>query len=63
MAFLDIKAAYDTVPRAELWRQCQNVGVDHLTLSSLRALFDHNSAQLVIAQKRSRPLSLPAGVL
>ena len=63
MAFLDIKAAYDSVPRAELWRQCQNLGVDHLTLSSLRALFDHNSAQLVIAQKRSRPFSLPAGVL
>ena len=63
MAFLDIKAAYDSVPRAELWRQCQNLGVDHLTLSTLRALFDHNSAQLVIAQKRSRPFPLPAGVL
>ena len=28
MAFLEIKAAYDSVPRAELWRQCQNLGVD-----------------------------------
>jgi hypothetical protein len=63
MAFLDIKAAYDSVPRAELWRQCHSLGVDHLTISTLRALFDHNSAQLVVAQKRSRPFPLPAGVL
>jgi hypothetical protein len=63
MAFLDIKAAYDSVPRAELWRQCQDLGVDHLTLSTLRSLFDHNSAQLVVAQKRSKPFPLPAGVL
>jgi hypothetical protein len=62
MAFLDIKA-YDSVPRAELWRQCHSLGVDHLTLSTLRALFDHNSAQLFVAQKRSRPFPLPAGVL
>lgn len=63
MAFLDIKAAYDSVPRAELWRQCQDLGVDHLTLSTLRSLFDHNSSQLVVAQKRSKPFPLPAGVL
>jgi hypothetical protein len=63
LSFLDIKDAYDSVPRAELWRQCHSLGVDHLTLSTLRALFDHNSAQLVVAQKRSRPFPLPAGVL
>jgi hypothetical protein len=63
VAFLDIKAAYDSVPHAELWRQCHSLGVDHLTLSTLRALFDPNSAQLVVAKKRSRPFPLPAGVL
>lgn len=63
MAFLDIKAAYDSVPRGELWRQCEQQGMDHVTLSCLRSLFDHNSAQLVVSQHRSRPIALPAGVL
>ena len=63
MAFLDIKAAYDSVPRGELWRQCEKHGMDHVTLSCLRSLFDHNSAQLVVSQHRSNPIALPAGVL
>jgi hypothetical protein len=63
MAFLDIKAAYDSVPRGELWRRCELLGLDFLTLSCLRACFDHNSAQLVLSQKRSSPFGLPSGVL
>jgi hypothetical protein len=55
LAFLDIKAAYDSVPRSVLWRRCQDLGMDHLTLLSLRSLFDHNSAQLNVSQKRSPP--------
>ena len=63
LAFLDIKAAYDSVPRAELWRRCEILGVDVPLLSCLRALFDHNSAQLAISQRRSQPFGLSAGVL
>ena len=37
--------------------------MDHVTLSCLRSLFDHNSAQLVVSQHRSNPIALPAGVL
>ena len=63
LAFLDIKAAYDSVPRAELWRRCESIGLDQFMISCLRALFDHNSAQLAISQRRSQPFGLPAGVL
>jgi hypothetical protein len=63
MAFLDIKAAYDSVPRAVLWRRCIAIGYSSATLCCLCSLFDHNSAQLVLKQKRSRPFSQPAGVL
>ena len=63
MAFLDIKAAYDSVPRGELWRRCVDIGLDAVSIESLRSLFDHNSAQLVLSQKRSPPFSLSAGVL
>ena len=63
LAFLDIKAAYDSVPRSVLWRRCEELGMDYLTLATLRSLFDHNSAQLIVSQKRSAPFALPAGVL
>jgi hypothetical protein len=63
MAFLDIKAAYDSVPRGELWRRCVAIGFPDNSISCLRSLFDHNSAQLVVKQSRSTPFSQPAGVL
>ena len=63
VAFLDIKAAYDSVPRPVLWKRCEEAGVDTFVISSLQALFDHNSAMLAISQKRSTPFGLPAGVL
>ena len=63
LAFLDIKAAYDSVPRPELWKRCAAIGVDAPTIKILQSLFDHNTAQLALANCRSAPFSLPAGVL
>ena len=63
MAFLDIKAAYDSVPREELWRQCFLIGYPLQLIHTLRSLFDHNSGQLCIKSRRSKPFGQPAGVL
>jgi len=63
LAFLDIKAAYDSVPRAKLWRRCVDIGYPVSTINSLRALFEHNSGQLVLKHHRSQPFAQPAGVL
>ena len=63
LAFLDIKAAYDSVPRSELWRRCEVIGLPDFLIRTLRALFDHNSSQLAIKQKRCAPYGLSAGVL
>lgn len=60
---LDIKAAYDSVPRAELWRRCEIVGLPAFLIWTLRALFDHNSSQLAIEQKFSSLYGLSAGIL
>jgi len=38
IAFLDIKAAYDSVPRGELWRRCEQAGLNYLLLDIIRAL-------------------------
>lgn len=63
LAFLDIKAAYDSVPRHVLWSRCIELKLHSITIASLMALFDHNSGQLVVGQHRSPPFSQPAGVL
>ena len=63
LAFLDIKAAYDSVPRQVLWQRCVDLQIHPVTIESLWALFDHNSGQLVLNQHRSSPFPQPAGVL
>ena len=63
LAFLDIKSAYDSVPRAVLWRRLEALGMQPALLGILRALFEFNSAQLVIGGHLSCPFGLPAGVL
>ena len=63
VAYLDIKAAYDSVPRSVLWKRCEQIGVESLVISRLQSLFDHNSAVLAVSQRRSAAFSLPAGVL
>ncbi len=63
LAFLDIKAAYDSVPRGELWRRMNSLDVPAPLVGVLRALFDHNSPQLLVGGKRSSAFGLPAGVL
>jgi hypothetical protein len=43
--------------------RCEQTGMHYLLLDIMRALFDHNSAQLVLSQKRSRSFSMRAGLL
>jgi hypothetical protein len=54
MAFLDIKAAYYSVPRGEIWRRCEQTVMHNLLLDVMRTLFDHNSAKMVLSQKRTQ---------
>lgn len=63
MAFLDIKAAYDSVDRRILWRRCLNRGVCPDAIEILKQLFDHNSAQVVVNGRKSQPYHIEAGVL
>lgn len=63
VAFLDIKAAYDSVDRRILWRRCKEMNFPDPVIHILMRLFDHNSAQLVLEGKRSRPFGISSGVL
>lgn len=63
VAFLDIKAAYDSVDRVILWNRCRDRGFSDGTIRILQRMFDHNSAQVVVNGKRSQPFGLRAGLL
>jgi hypothetical protein len=62
-AFLDIRAAYDSVDRRILWRRCRNRGLSSECIDLLKELFDHNSGQVVVGGKRSQPFHIESGVL
>jgi hypothetical protein len=63
VAFLDIKAAYDTVNRDILWAKLVGYGVNIGLIENLRALFDHNTATLAIKGKLSSPIKCRRGLL
>jgi hypothetical protein len=63
IAFLDIRAAYDSVDRRILWRRCRNRGISAEIVELLKQMFDHNSGQVVIGGRRSRSFHIESGVL
>lgn len=63
-AFLDIKAAYDTVDRALLWSKCLvDFGIGSGWVAVLVAMFDSNSSVVRVGPNLSRPISLERGLL
>lgn len=63
MAFLDIKAAYDSVDRSLLWDKCRRKGFKEDLIKLLVALFDNNHAVVAVNGSRSEPFFLQSGVL
>lgn len=63
VAFLDIKAAYDSVDRRILWRRCLNRGIEPNVVGILKQMFDHNSSQVVINGRKSNPFHIESGLL
>ena len=63
VAYLDIKAAYDTVDRRVLWNILAERRLPREWLLVLKGLFDHNSSQVVIGGYRSRQFGNVAGLM
>ena len=63
VAFLDIKAAYDSVDREILWHRCASRGITAEMIALLQSMFDGNTAQILVNGKRSSPFRIEAGVL
>lgn len=63
IAFLDIKAAYDSVDRKILWKRCRERGITDEIIRILQRLFDHNSSQIAVNGRRSQPFGINDGLL
>lgn len=62
MAFLDIKAAYDSVDRTILLEKLKQFGVSNPAAESVRQLFNFNKASVKIGDKTTGSFSMPSGV-
>ena len=63
LAFLDIRAAYDSVDRAILWQRCLSAGMPTTIVSVLRAMFDENQSRVVLDGACSRWFNNHVGLL
>jgi hypothetical protein len=63
LAFLDIKAAYDSVHRGILWDRLVGKGVPKPHMRMLVELFDFNHSKVVVGGFASRQFHLRAGLL
>jgi hypothetical protein len=62
MAFLDIKAAYDSVDRTILLEKLKRFGISNASVESVRQLFNFNRASVKIGEKTTGSFSMPSGV-
>jgi len=63
LAFLDIKAAYDSVDRALLWSKLVRRGVDPSLMRTFAFLFDSNESSVAIKGMRSERFANQTGLL
>lgn len=63
VAYLDIKAAYDTVHRRRLWHLLHERGTSMRMIATLRALFDGNTSKVGISGATSEMIEQPMGLL
>lgn len=63
VAYLDIKAAYDTVDRRILWNILAEKGVRGELMLSLKALFEDNRSAIAVQGRMSREFPNTAGLL
>ena len=62
VVYLDIKAAFDSVPRQILWKRCKEKGIPKCIIDHLQTMFDHQSSVINIAGKDSQQIIHEAGV-
>ena len=62
LLFVDLRKAYDSVPRAALRRALQKYGVPDIMIELIRSLHDGMSATVTVGGGRSEPFSVRNGL-
>ena len=62
LLFVDLRKAYDSVPRAALWRALQKYDVPDIMIELIRSLHDGMSATVTVGGGRSEPFSVRNGL-
>ena len=62
LLFVALRKAYDSVPRAALWRALQKYGVPDIMIELIRSLHDGMSATVTVGGGRSEPFSVRNGL-
>ena len=62
LAYLDLKKAYDTVNREELWKRMRKMGFGGSFLSGIQALYVDDSIVTEVNGERTQPLYLGRGL-
>lgn len=63
LAFLDIKAAYDSVDRLILWKKMKDKGMAPWLVSLLKALYDNCASQVTVGGRRSDSVPHTMGIM
>ena len=56
LCFVDLKKAYDTVPRECLWETLENIGFEGKFLNILKALYRNDNIRIVVNGIKSDPI-------
>ena len=62
LLFVDLRKAYDSVPRVALWRVLQKYGVPDVMVELIQSLHDGMSATVMVGGGRSEPFSVRNGL-
>ena len=62
LLFVDLRKAYDSVPRAALWCALQKYGVPDIMIELIRSLYDGMSTTVTVGGGRSEPFSVRNGL-
>ena len=62
VAYIDLKAAFDSVDRSALWKALQGIGVPKILLNLIRELHNGTAAKIRLGQKLSRSFQTSSGV-
>jgi hypothetical protein len=62
IAFLDLQAAFDTIPRKEIWKALQKLGVTKNLIEKIQSISETVKGRVLIREGQSEEIKMEKGV-